>query len=136
MDPAVVGVFIPIIAILAGIGVAIVAMLTAHRQRVQRIELRHRERLAAIDKGFELPPDPPDVDPRAADDSRFLRHGLVLVAIGVTVTAAMFQLSDRNVPYLFGFIPAAIGIAYLVYYALRARRAARGTPPAAGPDAG
>jgi hypothetical protein len=133
MSPAIVGVFIPIIAILAGVGVAIAAMLTAHRQRLQRTELRHRERLAAIEKGFELPPDPPDVDPKAGDDARFLRHGLVLVAIGVTVTAAMFQIPDKDVPYLFGFIPAAIGIAYLVYYAIRTRSAANGTPPASGP---
>ena len=135
MSPAIVGVFIPIIAILAGVGVAIVGMLAAHRQRLQRAELRHRERLAAIKKGFELPPDPPDVDSRAGDDSRFLRHGLVLVAIGVTVTAAMFQIPDKDVPYLFGFIPAAIGIAYLIYYVVRTRRAASGTPPAPGPNA-
>ena len=121
MDPAIVGVFIPIVAILAGIAVAIVAMFTGHRQRLQRAELRHRERLAAIDKGFELPPDPPDVDPKAGDDARFLRHGLVLVALGVTLTAAMFQIPDKNVPYLFGLIPAAIGVAYLVYYVIRAR---------------
>jgi hypothetical protein len=134
-NPAVVGVFVPIIAILAGIAVAIVAMLTIHRQRLLRTELRHRERLAAIEKGFELPPDPPEVDPKAGDDARFLRHGLVLVAIGVTVTAAIFQLPDKNVPYLFGFISAAIGVACLAYYAIRTRRAANGTPPAQRPNA-
>lgn len=134
MNPAVIGVFIPIVAIVCGIGVAIVAMLTAHRQRLQRTELRHRERLAAIDKGFELPPDPPDVEPKEGDDARFLRHGLVLLAIGVTVTAAMMQLPDKDLPWLFGFIPAAIGIAYLVYYFVRARKPASGSPPAPGPN--
>jgi hypothetical protein len=133
MNPAVVGVFVPIVAILAGIGIAIVAMLTVHRQRLQRTELRHRERLAAIEKGFELPPEPPEVDPKAGDDARYLRHGLVLVAIGVTVTAAMFQLPEKDVPYLFGLVPAAIGIAYLVYYVIRTRHAARGASP--GPNA-
>jgi hypothetical protein len=134
MSPAVVGVFIPIIAIVAGIAVAIVGMLANHRQRLQRAELRHRERLAAIDKGLELPPDPPDVDPRAGDDTRFLRHGLVLVAIGVTVTAAMMQIPDKDVPWLFGFIPAAIGIAYLLYFVIRLRLAAPATRPAPAPD--
>jgi len=132
MSPAIVGVFIPIIAILAGIAVAIVAMLANHRQRLQRTELRHRERLAAIEKGFELPPDPPDVDPKAGDDARFLRHGLVLVAIGVTVTAAMMQIPDKDVPWLFGFIPAGIGIAYLLYWAIRTKFSANGTPPGPG----
>ncbi|HUO79994.1 MAG TPA: DUF6249 domain-containing protein [Steroidobacteraceae bacterium] len=133
MNPAVIGVFIPIVAILAGIGVAIVAMLASHRQRLQRTELRHRERLAAIEKGFELPPDPPDFEAKSADESRFLRHGLVLVAIGVTVAVAMYQLPD-NVPWLFGFIPAAIGIAYLIYYVVRTRFAPP-APPAGGPNA-
>jgi Domain of unknown function (DUF6249) len=134
MDAGVVGVFIPIVAILAGIAVAIVAMLTGHRQRLQRTELRHRERLAAIDKGFELPPDPPDVDPKAGDDARFLRHGLVLVALGVTLTAALFQIPENDVPYLFGLIPAAVGTAYLIYYVIRTRLAVRGAPPAPGPN--
>lgn len=133
MNPAVIGVFIPIVAILAGIGVAIVAMLAAHRQRVQRTELRHRERMAAIEKGLELPPDPPEADPKASDDARFLRHGLVLVAIGVTVTAAMIQIPDPNLPWLFGFIPGAIGIAYLLYYVIWTRLERRGKSPAAGP---
>ena len=134
MSPAIIGVSIPVIAILAGISVAIVAMLSNHRQRLQRADLRHRERMAAIEKGLELPPDPPDVDPKAVDDHRFLRHGLVLFAIGATVTAAMIQIPDPNIPWLFGFIPASIGIAYLAYYAIRTRAAASGTPPAQGPN--
>jgi hypothetical protein len=130
MNPAVIGVFIPIIAIVSGIAVAIVGMLATHRQRLQRADLRHRERLAAIDKGLELPPDPPDVDPRAGDDARFLRHGLVLLAVGVTVTAAMIQIPDKDLPWLFGFVPGAIGIAYLLYFFIRTRLAASGAPPA------
>ncbi len=135
MSPGIVGVFIPIIAILAGIAVAIVAMLTGHRQRLQRADLRHRERLAAIDKGFELPPDPPDVELRRNDPGRFLRQGLVLVAVGVTVTGAMMQLPDKDVPYLFGLVPAAIGIAYLLYYFIHERHAAREPPAQRGPNA-
>ena len=135
MSPGIVGVFIPIIAILAGIAVAIVGMLANHRQRLQRTELRHRERLAAIEKGLELPPDPPDADPKAGDDARFLRHGLVLVAIGVTVTAAMMQIPDKDVPWLFGSIPAGIGIAYLLYYVIRIKFTDRGASTAQGPGA-
>ena len=131
MTPEIIGVFVPIIAILAGIAIAIVCVLANHRQRLQRTELRHRERLAAIEKGFELPPDPPEADPKRNDQGRFLRHGLVLVAIGATVAAAMMQLPGEE-PYLFGFIPAAIGIAYVLYYFLYARHLA-GESPAAPP---
>lgn len=135
MNPAVIGVSIPIIAILAGVALAIVSMLTAHRQRLQRADLRHRERLAAIDKGFELPPDPPDVEARRSDPGRFLRQGLVLVAIGVTVTGAMMQLPDEHVPYLFGLIPATIGVAYLLYFFIYERTATRGPAGPGGPNA-
>jgi Flp pilus assembly protein TadB len=129
MTADVLALFVPIIAIIAGIACAIVVVLAGHRQRLQRAELRHRERLAAIEKGFELPPDPPDVDPKRNDPSRYLRQGLVLVAVGATVTAALIQLPGGNVPYLFGLLPAAIGVAYLVYYFAHVRRAA--PPPQA-----
>ncbi len=50
--------FIPIITIVLGVAIAIVWIVTAHRQKVQRFEMRHRERMAAIEKGLELPPEP------------------------------------------------------------------------------
>jgi hypothetical protein len=136
MNPELIAISIPIVAILAGISVAIVGMLANHRLRLQRTELRHRERLAAIEKGFELPPDPPDVDPKRMDQGRFLRHGLVLLAVGATLTAAMMQIPGP-VPYLFGLVPAAIGVAYLIYYYVHGRHAAgphAGVPPS-GPGA-
>jgi hypothetical protein len=39
---------IPILAIALGVTIAIVAINAAHRERTQRADLRHRERLAAI----------------------------------------------------------------------------------------
>jgi hypothetical protein len=130
MNPAVIGVFIPIVAILAGVGAGMFALFINYRQRVTRAELRHRERLAAIEKGLELPPDPPDVDPRERDDGRYLRNGLVLIAVGVSVTAALMSLPEQ-VPFLFGLIPAAIGLAELIYYVVRTRtRRREATPPA------
>ena len=131
MTPDVLALFVPIIAIIAGIACAIVVVLAGHRQRIQRAELRHRERLAAIEKGFELPPDPPDVDPKRNDQSRYLRQGLVLVAVGATITAALIQLPGGSVPYLFGLLPAAIGAAYLVYYFAHGRHVAPPPPPPA-----
>ena len=131
MNPEVIAVFVPIVAILAGIAVAIVGMLASHRLRLQRAEFRHRERIAAIERGLELPPDPPEFDPRRSDDSRFLRHGLVLVALGIAVTGGLMQLPGTSVPYIFGLIPAACGVAYLLYYAIRRRQRAGGAP--AGP---
>jgi hypothetical protein len=137
MNPQIVGVFIPIVAIVLGVSVAIVSIVTAHRQRMQRADFRHRERLAAIDKGLELPPDPPDFDTNGAlRRPRFLLRGLVLVFVGITLTLALLQLPEA-VPYLFGMIPTAVGVGYVLYYVIEGRREsslqAKGSPPDASP---
>jgi hypothetical protein len=137
MEVDAIAVLIPIIGIIGGVGIAIVGIVTTHRLRLQRAEFRHRERLAAIEKGLELPPDPPDAEPRGKGPGTFLHHGLVLVALGVTLAAALIKQGTE--PALFGFIPAAIGIAYLLYYVAYARHhkpAATGQPPSDGPPAG
>jgi hypothetical protein len=41
---------IPILGIVLGVGVAIVAIIASHREKQKRAELRHRERIAAIEK--------------------------------------------------------------------------------------
>ena len=91
METDIMALMIPIFGIVFGVGVAIVTIVTAHREKVKRAELRHRERLAAIEKGIELPPDPPDLDYRkkgslAAQrpDGPLRRHRAVLrIAIAV-----------------------------------------------------
>jgi len=132
MDPAVIGVMIPIIAIIFGVGIGVVWVIAAHRQRMQRADFRHRERLAAIDKGLELPPDPMDADPNAtARRPRHLLRGLVLLLVGLALTAALGQTGSEG--YLFGLIPAAAGLGYLLYYIIEGRheaaRALGDTPP-------
>ncbi len=131
MDPAVLGVMIPIVAIIFGVGIGVVWVIAAHRQRMQRADFRHRERLAAIDKGLELPPDPMDADPNATvRRPRHLLRGLVLLLVGLALTAALGQTGAEG--YLFGLIPAAAGLGYLIYYLVEGRHeAARalGAPP-------
>lgn len=133
MSPQILGVMIPIIAIVLGIGLAIVSVIANHLQRLQRSELRHRERLAAIEKGLELPPDPPEPGPDPARQrSRDLLRGLVLLFVGVTVTAALLSSPDADGHYLWGLVPAGVGIAYLLFYFIESRRVAAGaraTPP-------
>lgn len=126
VDQHVVALLVPVVAIVFGVAVAIVAIVTSHRQKLQRLELRHRERLAAIEKGLELLPDPPDVAAPAEQRPRFLLRGLVLLFTGAAVTAAMLQMRtwDAEVPYLLGLIPSAVGLGYLAYYFIEARHEA------------
>jgi Domain of unknown function (DUF6249) len=105
--------FIPILGIVFGIGVAIVAIIAGHREKVKRAELRHRERLAALEKGIELPPEP-DFD-AANKRAGSLRGGVMGLLVGIVLYFALRAVADEDVA-LFGLIPAAVGIANLVSY--------------------
>ena len=92
MDTEKIALMIPILAILLGVATAIIAIVTSHREKQKRVELRHRERLAAIEKGIELTPDPePDAGVKKTGS---LKTGLT----GIFVTHDMVEalrLGDR-----------------------------------------
>ena len=124
MDSDNVAVMIPNFGNVFGIAVAIVAIVTAHRQKMQRADLRHKERLAAIDKGLELPPeteDPEDTGKRSRSGS--LRSGLIGLAVGIVLYFALGRLAGDDIA-LFGLIPAAVGLANLIFYFIEGRKAA------------
>jgi hypothetical protein len=119
-----VALLIPIFGIVFGILVAIVAIVTQHRQKTQRADLRHKERLAAIEKGLELPPDTADVED-VGKRSNSLRSGLTGIAVGVVLYFALDQLVGQRIA-LFGLIPAAVGLANLLFYFIEGRRKPNG----------
>jgi len=123
---------IPIFGIVFGILIAIVAIVTQHRQKTQRADLRHKERLAAIEKGLELPPeteDPEDLGRRSRSGS--LRSGLTGIAVGVVLYFALDELVGQRIA-LFGLIPAAVGFANLLFYFIESRRKSNGNSDAIG----
>jgi uncharacterized membrane protein HdeD (DUF308 family) len=112
--------FIPIIGIILGVTIAIVAIITGHRQKLQRNDMRHKERLAAIEKGLEIPPEP--VEPQNGKKSGTLRSGFIGLFVGIVLYFALREVADSDVA-LFGLIPAAVGIANLLTYFLEGRKA-------------
>lgn len=117
-------VLIPLFGIVFGIGVAIVAIVAKHREKLQRVELRHKERLVAIEKGIELPPELDDQDnggKRSRGNS--LRQGLIWLGVGIVLYFALDQLVGDKIA-LFGLIPAAVGLANLIFYFIEGRKAA------------
>jgi len=118
MDVAILGIMIPLFGIVLGVTIAIVSIVTSHRQKMQRAEQRHRERLAAIDKGLDLPPDP--VEPESGRKGG-LRSGLVGLFVGVVLYFALDEIAGSDVA-LFGLIPAAVGVANLLFYFIEARK--------------
>ena len=121
--------WIPIIAIVFGCSIAIVAIYTNYRKRKDMFELYHRERMAAIDKGIELPPLPGEFftddgsAPRPYRAHSNLLKGLILLFAGVAVFVAIRAVGEPDAAW-FGLIPSAIGLAHLVYYGLVGRREA------------
>lgn len=119
MDIEQMALLIPILGIVLGVGVAVVAIITSHREKQKRAELRYRERLAAIEKGMELPPDPDtDVQPKKGSS---LRSGLISLFLGVVLYFAIRAVAGEDVA-LFGLIPAAIGVGSLISYFVETRR--------------
>ena len=49
---------IPIIAIVLGIGIGMLAIYLSYRKRKELFALYHQERMAAIEKGIDCPPWP------------------------------------------------------------------------------
>lgn len=110
---------IPILAIVLGVAIAIISIVSSHREKQKRVELRHRERLAAIEKGIELPLDPdPQVDGRKGNP---LKSALTGLFIGIVLYFALREVSGPDVA-LFGLVPAAFGVAGLISYFVESRR--------------
>jgi cadmium resistance protein CadD (predicted permease) len=118
-----VAVFIPIVAIIMGISVAMLSIWSEHKRKAQLLEQNHRERMHAIEKGIELPALPPNLvgysnGPSTASAAKSLRSGVMLLLIGVVLFFAINTAGGRE-GALFGLIPAAVGIANLMYAAIQ-----------------
>jgi hypothetical protein len=123
MDPGVIGVFIPIVAIIMGIGIGMLSIWSEHKRKSQLLEQNHRERMHALEKGIELPALPPNLvgysnGPATASAAKSLRSGVMLLLIGILLFFAIDVAGGRE-GALFGLIPAAVGIANLLYAAIQ-----------------
>ena len=83
------GLMIPIISVTVSLGALIVWIVVWSRRRMHEIDCRHQERMAAIEKGLELPPDsvpqPEQMPPR----SRYLLRGLIWLGVGLAMRCQM-----------------------------------------------
>lgn len=119
MDAGTLGVFIPIVAIVMGIGIGMLALWAEHKRKAQMLEQLHRERLHALDKGLEPPPIPANLagngDGSApASAAKSLRSGVMLVLIGVILWVGISRTGGGEGAW-FGLIPAAVGAGNLLY---------------------
>ncbi|HEY3731633.1 MAG TPA: hypothetical protein VGL28_10300 [Steroidobacteraceae bacterium] len=142
---AVLGVLIPIVAIVMGLGVGMLKLWLDFRKKREILQAHHAERMAAIDKGIELPPLPPEFYSNGGGKRtellsekfqgkqiglHYLRSGLVWLLIGVSIAAALYAESPHDAhDALWGAVPAAYGLAQLLFYVIANRQIERADKP-------
>jgi hypothetical protein len=129
--------FIPLVAIIMGIGVAMLALWLDHQKKIHLFELHHKERLMAIERGMELPPLPAEFfQGRGKPESSLvnnLRWGLIWLLVGMAVAAAMI-INGESSGAAWGLIPIAIGLAQLIFYSIGRRQPPAGAASQNGPS--
>jgi hypothetical protein len=132
---AILGVMIPIVAIVLGLGVGMLKLWLEYRKKRDILQAHHAERMAAIEKGIELPPLPPQFygtgsasPPPDMLQERFkgrhttlpyLRSGLTWLLIGIAISVALYANHDNYAAHnaaWWGGVPAAIGLSKLLFY--------------------
>jgi hypothetical protein len=123
MDEEVVALLIPIIAIFMSLLIPIVYAVVDYKRRRDLVEANHKERMAAIERGMELPalPDSFYQSIKPARRSSYLLPGLVWLFVGIGLFVALGAVAGEEVRN-FGLIPAGVGVAFLIYYFVEGRR--------------
>src|SRR6184192_4562356 len=114
---------IPILTVTVSLAALIVWIVMWYRRRVHEIDCRHKERMAAIEKGLELPPEslpqPAQMPPR----SRYLLRGLIWLGVGLALTFGGHGWLRAPMGGS-GWIAVAVGVAYLIFYSVEGRKTA------------
>lgn len=122
----VIAIMVPITAIVFGVGIGMLSLFLDYRKKREMFAMHHKERMAAIEKGMEVPPLPPEFfrdNRRVRVPGDYLRRGLVLLLVGIAITIALFDSTRRN--YLWGLLPTAMGVANLLFYYFESRKTPR-----------
>jgi hypothetical protein len=125
----VMGLVIALVAIVMGIGVAFFGIWYDYKKRHDIVTACHRERMAALEKGLELPPYPPDwlaghpnEVPTPRSPIQGLKAGLMWLAIGLASTLYLYFQERAGIHPTIGAVPFGIGIVYLVCFAIERRK--------------
>lgn len=132
---------IPCVAIIGGLSYAAYSTYLKVRRQRETLQMYHAERMAAIEKGIELPPLPPEILHERHDGvsyrgehRRWRRSsGLTLVFVGAAITIAMWQANGDN-SFWWGLVIVAWGLGRVVGEWLDGRAAA--SAPGAAPQPG
>lgn len=123
MDEDVVAIFIPLTAIFMSLLIPIVFSIVDYKRRKDIVEANHKERLAAIERGMDIPPLPesfylPLKPPRR---SSYLLPGLVWLFVGVGLFIPLAVVVGEGVQF-FALMPIGVGVALLIYHAVEGKK--------------
>ncbi|MFM7395623.1 MAG: hypothetical protein ACKO42_00725 [Gammaproteobacteria bacterium] len=112
------GILVPIFAIVFGIMIPIVWIYLDQQTKQKLIEARHKERLAAFERGVDYQPEPLPLDamfarskPTNPKSSPTLLWGLILTFAGAAIAIGKADAEG-------GSVVVAVGIALLLYHFL------------------
>jgi len=137
MNEDVVAVFIPIVAIIMSLSIPIVFALLDYRRRRDIVEANHKERLAAIERGMDIPPLPESfyLPLRQRRRPQYLLGGMIWLFVGLGLFVALRAVASHDVAN-FALIPIGVGAAFLIFYVVEGRKqphegdaGSGGTPP-------
>ncbi len=131
MNEDAVAVFIPIVAIIMSLALPMVFGWIDYRRRRDIVDAHHRERLAAIERGMEIPPLPEAFySPFRKRRSSYLLPGMIWAFVGTGLFIALGAVAGEDVRY-FALIPIGVGLAYLIYHVVEGRKLPPDRPEAA-----
>jgi threonine/homoserine/homoserine lactone efflux protein len=107
-------------------------LLLSYLRRRHLFQLYHQERMEAMAKGLAIPPEPEaflkrERAPKTRTRGGVLLCGLIWLFVGIAAYFALDAMAGRN-PAMLALVPSAVGLAYLVYYAIDGRKLP-GQPP-------
>jgi len=115
-------------AVVFGAATSMFGVWTIHRRKELLLKHAHNERMSALEKGVPLPEFPAAMlgEADAPSAARSVRSGIALTLVGIVLYFALDRLEDDL--SLFGLIPAAVGVANLLYAAVLWRRKQAAAP--------
>ncbi|MCL4181099.1 MAG: hypothetical protein KJ072_25560 [Verrucomicrobia bacterium] len=112
---------IPILVPIFGMMFVLGMIFLDYRKRRDMLTLHHQERMAAIDKGVELPPIPEDFFKEDCDGGKArsphsdFGWALFWLLAGLATLVALYFNFNSKIA-LYALIPLAIGLHHLIYY--------------------
>jgi len=122
---------VAIVSVICGAGlplsIPIVYLALNYRKRRRLMELHHAERMAAIERGMEIPPLPIEILGGRPASRSVLLPGLIWLFVGLALMVGLHEFNAEAgfSVSVWGLVPTAVGIAYLIYYFVEARKTNR-----------